>query len=83
MNLVIRKGEKMAENKINTSTLFRAWALAYVKETYGYDVSEDDHVELTAEISGEGCCELCYTETATTVLTVGKYTVNINNYFTG
>ena len=66
----------------NSASLFRAWAIAYAKETYGYDVSENDAVELNAVIEGDGCCEMCYSESATIDLTVGKYNIRIGNYFT-
>lgn len=67
----------------NVVALFREWAVAYVKETYGYEVTAGDSAELSSEIVGEGCCELCYTESSTVTLTVGRYTVNLGNYFTG
>lgn len=52
--------------------LLMEWGREVLREN-GYNIGDDDvvSVELTIERDGDGCCELCYSESAAICITSG------------
>ncbi|UDL15918.1 hypothetical protein QEH42_gp300 [Microbacterium phage Pumpernickel] len=56
-----------------------AWLRAEATDR-GYKVSDTDACSLETELQGDGCCELCYSEKAVLVATVGGNKFEIYTY---
>ena len=64
---------------MDTLELRNAWLRAEARDR-GYKVSDTDSCELEAETQVDGCCEMCYSEVAVLIATVGGIKFEIYTY---
>lgn len=63
---------------VSESELRQAWGREVLRER-GYKVSDTTHVEFELELSGDGCCELCYSEYPTLIIRAGSRVVYLTD----
>lgn len=61
---------------MGSNELLTEWGREVLREN-GYQIGDSDLVTLSLEIFGDGCCDLCYSESAAIVIKSGKYSTSV------